>query len=172
LTRNSCSALFQQQVQFIGTVRDNITGCESTVLVDDDRIWSILDQLRISTHIKSLDGGLDALLGREFGGQELSVGEWQRLAFARALYCQGNLLLLDEPTSASDEYATIALAGVFYIQRSIVTTLVISHDFHVIKYTDRVLHLDAGKVRIQTRNSLDNSILDSERRDFDKSLYQ
>jgi len=141
-----CSVVFQQQLRFVGTVRDNVTGYAATAGVDDSRIWAILDQLELKSRIEALDDGLDTLLGREFGGLELSVGEWQRLALARARYHAGHLLLLDEPSSAADSDALAALGRLLGDSSSSRTTLVVTHDPEVVKHADLRLVMQAGRV--------------------------
>jgi len=69
------------------------------------------DQLELKSRFEELDDGLDSLLGRESGGLDLSVGEWQRLALARARYQAAHLLLLDEPSSAADSDALATLTS-------------------------------------------------------------
>ncbi len=65
------------------------------------------------TPIMRLPQGYETVLGRWFGGVDLSVGEWQRLALARAFLRQADLIVLDEPTSAMDSWAESRLAGAF-----------------------------------------------------------
>lgn len=141
----SCSALFQQQVQFVGTVRDNITACQPKASVDDSRLWSILGEIGLEPRIRLFTDGLDTQLGREFGGYDLSIGEWQRIALARALYHRGSILILDEPTSAADWAAVEALGRVLRGCRGSATTLLISHDADVLQYADRRLLLKSSR---------------------------
>lgn len=143
-TAGSCSALFQQHVQFVGTVRDNITACQPKDSVDDSRLWSILGEIGLESRIRSFADGLDAPLGREFGGYDMSVGEWQRIALARALYHRGSILILDEPTSAADCGAVDALGRVLRDCKGSSTTLLISHDAEVLRHTDRQFLLQSS----------------------------
>jgi ATP-binding cassette subfamily B protein len=93
----SASSAVQQQLRFVGTSRDDVTGYAAIAGVDDSRIWTILDRLELKSRFEALDDGLDSLLGREFGGLDLSVGEWQRLALARAQHQAAHLLLWMNP---------------------------------------------------------------------------
>ncbi|MDR1266724.1 MAG: ABC transporter ATP-binding protein/permease [Propionibacteriaceae bacterium] len=146
LVSDYCSAVFQEPVRFVGSVRDNISGLEEISSDDDKRVWLILESLGLTDMVLSLDIGLDTLLGREFGGHEFSVGEWQRVALARALFQRKRLLILDEPTSASDYTAALALEDILNSQRSKMTILLISHDNDTIMKTDRIVVLGDGRV--------------------------
>ena len=70
--------------------------------------------------IRRLPQGYDTVLGKWFGGAELSVGEWQRVALARAFLRRSTLMILDEPTSAMDSWAESDwLAGFAHWRRGI-----------------------------------------------------
>lgn len=127
-------------------MRDNVTGYAAIAGVDDSRIWTILDQLELKSRFEALDDGLDSLLGREFGGLDLSVGEWQRLALARAQYQAAHLLLLDEPSSAADSDALATLGRLLTDSSSSRTTLVVTHDPEIVKHADVHLVMQAGRV--------------------------
>ena len=127
-------------------MRDNVTGYAAIAGVDDSRIWTILDQLELKSRIEALDDGLDSLLGREFGGLDLSVGEWQRLAMARAKYQAAHLLLLDEPSSAADSDALATLGRLLTDSSSSRTTLVVTHDPEIVKHADVRLVMQEGRV--------------------------
>lgn len=121
----------------VRTVRDNITACQPKDSVGDSRLWSILGEIGLESRIRSFADGLDAPLGREFGGYDMSVGEWQRIALARALYHRGSILILDEPTSAADCGAVDALGRVLRDCKGSSTTPLISHDAEVLRHTGR-----------------------------------
>lgn len=95
-----------------------------------------------------LDGGLDARLGKQFGGTELSGGEWQKVALARALARrdQAQLLILDEPTSALDPRAEYELYREFAALAAGVTTLLITHRLASVRMADVIYVLEEGRV--------------------------
>jgi ATP-binding cassette subfamily B protein len=85
-------------------------------------------------------------LGKWFGGAELSVGEWQRIALARAFLRRASLLILDEPTSAMDSWAEADWLARFRVLAAGRTTLIITHRFTTAKQADYIYVLDAGRV--------------------------
>ncbi len=93
-----------------------------------------------------LDDGLDTLLGRQFGGTDLSIGQWQRIAIARAFHRDAPLLILDEPTAALDPRAEHAL---FQSVRELFrgrTVVLISHRYSTVTEADRIVVLDKGRI--------------------------
>jgi ATP-binding cassette subfamily B protein len=79
-------------------------------------------------------------------GQELSVGEWQKLALARAFFRDAQVVVLDEPTSAMDAMAEYAVFNAF---RRVVegrTAILISHRFSTVKMADRIFVLEGGRI--------------------------
>jgi ATP-binding cassette subfamily B protein len=97
--------------------------------------------------IAKLPQGYDTVLGKWFeNGVELSVGEWQRLALARAFYRRAEILILDEPTSALDSWAE---ADWFDRFRSLAhgrTAIVITHRFTIARRADMIHVMDAGRI--------------------------
>jgi ATP-binding cassette subfamily B protein len=87
------------------------------------------------------------MLGREFlGGYDLSIGQWQRLALARAFFRDASLVILDEPTAALDARAESALfAGMRQLLEGR-SAVLISHRFSSVRSADRIYVLEHGKV--------------------------
>jgi ATP-binding cassette subfamily B protein len=96
--------------------------------------------------IRSLPRGYDTLIGRTFGEHELSGGQWQSIAVARAFARDAALLILDEPTSNLDARAEYNLFRRFQELASGRTTIIISHRFSTVRVADRILVLEKGKV--------------------------
>lgn len=94
-----------------------------------------------------LPKGYDTLLGRSFtGGEELSIGQWQKVALARAFLRPSQLIILDEPTSALDPRAE---AEVFERFRELIkgqSALLISHRLSTVKMADRICVMDKGRI--------------------------
>ena len=93
-----------------------------------------------------LPEGLNTPLGREFGGSELSGGEWQRLALARALFREAEVLVLDESTAALDARAEHRIFSDFVRLARGRTALLITHRLASVREADRILVLKAGRL--------------------------
>ena len=104
--RRHISAIFQDYVQFHFTARENILFGDMTHAEDARRMAEALRQADADAVIDKLHDGLDTQLGRQFyGGEELSMGQWQRIALARQLYSEAPVLVFDEPTAWMDAEA-------------------------------------------------------------------
>ncbi|MGH2353675.1 MAG: ATP-binding cassette domain-containing protein, partial [Chloroflexota bacterium] len=94
-----------------------------------------------------LPKGLDTPLTREFeGGVDLSGGEWQKIAMARAAMRDAALVILDEPTAALDAQAESDLFHRFRALAAGRTVLLISHRFSTVRMADRILVLEGGQI--------------------------
>lgn len=104
--RKGISVIFQDYVQFFFTARQNITFGDIDNADDARRLADAIRLANADTVVDHLGKGLDTQLGRQFaGGEELSMGQWQRIALARQLYSQAQVLLFDEPTAWMDAAA-------------------------------------------------------------------
>jgi ATP-binding cassette subfamily B protein len=90
--------------------------------------------------------GYDTQLGKWFGGAELSVGEWQRIALARAFLRRAPIILLDEPTSAMDSWAETDWLERFRALAAGRTAIVITHRFTTAMQADVIHVMRAGRV--------------------------
>lgn len=154
--RSSVSVVFQDFVRYQMTVRDNIVIGETDRLGSDDEVASVAERAGLASTIRDLPSGLDSMLGRELDeGVDLSGGQWQRLALARALYRNRSLVVLDEPTAALDPRAEVEL---FRDVRAVLggrAALLISHRFSSVRLADRIYVLQAGRiVECGTHNEL------------------
>ena len=97
--------------------------------------------------IARLPKGYDTLLGKWFaGGAELSGGEWQRLALARAFYRQAEIMILDEPTSFMDSWAEVDWFDRFRELAGGRTAIFITHRFLIAKRADVIHVMDQGRI--------------------------
>ena len=99
--------------------------------------------------VESLPDGWGTRLSRQFGGVDLSGGEWQRIALARALYAASagpSLLILDEPTAQLDVRQEAHFYNQFLDITAGHTTIVVSHRFASVRRADRIVVLDGGRV--------------------------
>jgi ATP-binding cassette, subfamily B, bacterial len=141
------SVLFQDYIQYQLTVSENIWLGDIEVEPTTERIWEAARAAGADGTIDRLPEGLDTRLGNWFEhGEELSIGQWQKIALARAFLRDAQLVILDEPTSALDPHAE---AEVFDRFRQLVkgrTAIVISHRLSTVKMVDRILVLSDGQL--------------------------
>lgn len=101
--RHNISAIFQDYVQFYFTAKENITFGDINNADDASRLAEAIRLADAQSVVDSLGNGLDTPLGRQFdNGEELSMGQWQRIALARQLYSNAPILIFDEPTAWMD----------------------------------------------------------------------
>ena len=100
----------------------------------------------VSELIEAMPARYATSLGRRFGGYDLSGGQWQQLAIARALARDAALVILDEPTSNLDAEAEYEIFSRFRELARGKTTLLISHRFSTVSMADRILVLDEGRL--------------------------
>lgn len=140
--------VFQQFNRYEATATENIAYGDWSHLGENPlQVQAIAQQAQIHEMITALPEGYDTLLGRKFGTHKPSLGQWQKIAIARALARQNSLLLiLDEPTASLDGYAEYELFCQFRAMAAGRTTILISHRFSTIGMADRILVLDGGRL--------------------------
>lgn len=116
---------------------------KENISFDKDLIFSESDVKRFVKK-KGLD--LESILGREFGGVELSGGEWQRIAILRGFNKTSEFITLDEPTSAIDPINEKEIYDFFDDNSNGKTEIIITHRLGAIKYVDRILVMENGKI--------------------------
>ena len=141
------SIVFQDYLRYDLSVRENIWLGDVDTEPSDDRIREAARLAGIESVIDRLPNGYDNILGTQFDrGRELSIGEWQKLALARAFYAKSDIVILDEPSSALDPLAEAELMRRF---RQIVagrSALIISHRLGSVKLADRILVMAHGRI--------------------------
>lgn len=141
--RRRITVLFQQPMPYHETAADNIRLGDLASQPDQARVEQAARAGGAESIIKKLPQGYETMLGKWFGYTELSVGEWQRMALARAFVRQADLVILDEPTSAMDSWAENEWMGHF---RELVhgrTALIITHRFTTAMQAD-IIHVMAN----------------------------
>lgn len=145
--RKNVGVIFQDYIRYQMTAAQNIAvgnidEVENRELVERSAQKSMADAL-----IQKLEGKYDQALGRRFNqGVELSGGEWQKIALARAYMKDAQLLILDEPTSALDARAEYEVFQRFAELTKGKTAVLISHRFSTVRMADRILVLDRGEL--------------------------
>jgi len=146
--RQNITVLFQEPVQYAATVAENIgmSLAEGEAEVEakpeaEARVERAARAAGAEVMISRLPKGYDTVLGTWFeGGTDLSVGEWQRIALARAFLRHAPIIVLDEPTSAMDSWAEADWLRRFRLLARGRTAMVITHRFTTAMYAD-VIHV-------------------------------
>lgn len=115
---------------------------------EKDRIWEALKLAKIDSVVKALPNGIFTYLGKEIdqSGVLLSGGELQKLFWARALYRNPKLILLDEPTAALDALAEDQLYQAYHKMTEKKSAMFISHRLASTRFCDTILMLENGKI--------------------------
>ena len=116
--------------------------------IDTDRVWDCLAKAGLTETVQALPQGLDTKLGRQVfeDGVELSGGQTQRLMLARALYKNGPILALDEPTAALDPLAEDDIYQKYNRMTAGRTALFISHRLASTRFCDRIVFVAEGRI--------------------------
>ena len=136
--------IFQDFVRFHFSAADNIGVGWLPSMHDSDAVRRAANDGGIARTLEALPDGYAQILGRWFGGEELSTGQWQRLALARAFMRPAPLLILDEPTAALDAEAEAEIFSRFQTLTEHRTTILITHRFANVRFADRIAVLEQG----------------------------
>ena len=141
------AVLFQDFARFMLTTKENIGLGRVARIEDIEAIVDAAERSGAHQFIREWDSGYDTVLGPVFaGGKDISIGQWQRIALARAFFRDAPLVILDEPTAALDARAEHDLfermRGLFE-GRSV---LLISHRFSSVRSADRIYVLHEGEI--------------------------
>ncbi|WP_040574227.1 ABC transporter ATP-binding protein, partial [Pontibacter sp. BAB1700] len=146
--RHQVGIIFQDYVRFQMTASDNIAIGQISNISDRDRIQGSAQKSLADPVIQRLPDGYEQVLGKRFNkGVELSGGEWQKVALARAYMRDAQLLILDEPTSALDARAEHEVFLRFSELIAGKTAVLISHRFSTVRMADRILFLEQGQLK-------------------------
>lgn len=145
--RRHIGVIFQDFVRFHFTAGENVGAGRIEATDDRNRIQQAAERSLADRIIQRLHHGYDQPLGKRFHeGADLSGGEWQKIAIARAYMQDAQVLILDEPTAALDarsEYEVFQRFGDLSLGK---TAILISHRFSTVRMADRILVLENGQV--------------------------
>lgn len=144
--RRRITVLFQEPVHYHATAAENIALGDLESEPSPAQIGQAALDAGADSLIRRLPDDYQTLLGRWFGGAELSVGEWQRIALARAFLRQAPLIILDEPTSAMDSWAEVDWLARFRDLAAGRTAIIITHRFTTAMQADEIHVMDYGRV--------------------------
>jgi len=140
-------ALFQDFIKYQFTFKENVYFGDLTHGMEEKMLREAIEKSGADKYLDTLPDKYDQVLGKMFeGGIDLSGGQWQKLALARAFYRNAPVLILDEPTSAIDAKAEYEIfQNVQKLQKD-KTVIIISHRFSTVRNADRILVLDEGRI--------------------------
>lgn len=145
--RRMLTVLFQFPVQYHATAAANIAYGDLETAPDAGRLREAARLAGIAEKIESLPAGYETLLGKWFvDGEELSGGEWQRLAMARAYYRDAPIIVLDEPTSMLDSWAEADWFSRFRSLAADRIGIVITHRFTIARRADVIHVMREGRI--------------------------
>jgi ATP-binding cassette, subfamily B, bacterial len=145
--RSGIAVVFQDFGKYLFPVADNIGLGRVETIGDRAGIELAADRAGAAEFVEGLPRGYDTMLGKMFeGGEDLSVGQWQRIALARAFFRDAPFVILDEPTAALDARAEHALFESIRTLFAGRTVLLISHRFSSVLSADRIFVLDKGRL--------------------------
>jgi len=152
--RKEIGVIFQDYVKYDMLVKENIGVGRIENMSDQTRIELAASKSLAADVAAGLAKNYDHMLGRRFeGGAELSMGQWQKIALARAYMRDAQLLVLDEPTSSLDARAEFEVFQRFAELTKGKMAILISHRFSTVRMADRILVLGDGRIEEQGTHS-------------------
>jgi ATP-binding cassette subfamily B protein len=145
--RTALAIVFQDYARYHLTARENIWLGNVALPPESERIREAALRTGADAVLQGLPHGYDTMLGRQFeNGVDLSIGEWQKLALARAFLRESQIIVLDEPTAALDPRAEAEVFDRFHELAHGRTTIVISHRLSTVRMADRILVMVDGRI--------------------------
>ncbi len=143
---NTISAVFQDYRLFNFSIAENIS-CQANG-ADQKEIERLIREVGLKEKVAELKDGIDSRLGKDYdeNGVELSGGQGQKIAIARALYKKASMVILDEPASALDPIAEAEIYEKFNSLVEDKTAIYISHRMSSSVFCDKILIIDGGTV--------------------------
>lgn len=172
--RREIGVVFQDFNQYNLTVRENIWFGNIDAPLSDKQIYKVAGYSGMHNFITSMNSGYETVLGRGFmSGEELSTGQWQKIAFARAMFRNPQIMILDEPTSSMDPKAEQEIFKKFKEISSGRMTILISHRLSTVTMADRIFVFEKGRivesgahVELMQRNGLYSNMFERQAKGF------
>lgn len=150
--RNSISYIPQTIYLTDDSIRNNIAFGQPEDEIDEEKIWSVLQQASLDVFVRNLPEGINTIVGDR--GVRLSGGQRQRIGIARALYREPVVLLMDEATSALDQETESAIMESIENLHGAVTMIIIAHRLTTIQKCDEIYELKEGVLRLKSKEEI------------------
>lgn len=148
--RERLSVVFQDYQRYDFTAAENIRISNIHEPLNTERLQRAAQQSGVASTIERLSSGYDTLVGHAFSGaEELSGGQWQQLAIARAFYANAEVLILDEPSSAIDPLIEQAIFEQLFAADLGRLIIFVTHRLYHLQRADRIIVMDQGRVAEQ-----------------------
>lgn len=140
------SAVFQKYNRYKMTLKENLIISHPDKEMDDMEIEELCKECGISIDDSCLPEGIATQLGNEFGGTDISGGQWQRVAIARGIYRKGKIIILDEPTAAIDPLEETRIYKEFERIAEGSAMVTVTHRLGSVQFADKIIVLKHGRV--------------------------
>ena len=140
------SAVFQNYRRYQMSLRENIAIGDADKPIDDGELGAVCEKAGVDLADGNFIDGYETMLSREFGGIDLSGGQWQRVAIARSFFRPHNLIVLDEPTAAIDPIEETRIYNRFAELSRDKTAIIVTHRLGSVKLADRILVMKDGRL--------------------------
>lgn len=138
------SLVSQDFIKYELSVRENVGIGDGKNMEDTNKICKLLKQVGLK-EFTSRDS-VNQLLGSEFGGRDLSTGQWQKLAIARGILKESSVIFLDEPTAALDPLMETSILKMFLQIAQGKTAIIVSHRIGICKNVDKIIVMKDGEI--------------------------
>lgn len=140
------TAVFQKYQRYQMTLEENITISQNNIEYSKSTLDNVCEISGINKDDSTFTDGYETMLSREFGGVDLSGGQWQRIAIARGLFRSHNLIVLDEPTAAIDPYEETRIYNRFAEISKEKSAIIVTHRLGSAKIADRIVVMKNGEI--------------------------
>lgn len=144
--RSQISVVSQDYGTYQMTLRENIAISDTDNLYNEEKMKDVIHRFALEDIVTDL-GGLDAVLGREFGTVNPSGGQWQKIAIARGFFSDSSLMILDEPTSSLDPAIETEVLLSFLQNIKERTAIIVSHRVGLCQYVDKIVVMKDGRIQ-------------------------
>lgn len=150
------SIVFQKFNHYPITVKENVA-LGNIDNLDELKVCKELEKVNLNYIKEKLHDGINTLLSKEFGGTDLSIGQWQRIAIARANYKDASLIVFDEPTSSLDPLQEMDIMKNFIETTKNKTRILVTHRIGAARLADRIITMKDGEIiEVGTHDELIN----------------